>query len=192
MKPWLRYTICIIVGLGAGSAFAISQIRGGMADGTIRNGAWTTAKSYGSADAGALIRAKVALTGILALPAKEAMYFSAKNDSEGKPLDGSCTYEVKGNTLPGRWWSVTLYKGKGWLVKNSANRWSIPASAVTPGADGSWSFAVSPDAQKTGAWLPTGGVKAFDLTLRLYHPSAATMAAPDKAALPTIVRKGCK
>jgi hypothetical protein len=75
-------------------------------------------------------------------------------------------------------------------VKNAANRWSIPASAVSTDAQGRWSFTVSPDAQ-SGSWLPTGSVEAFDLTLRLYHPSADIIKSPEKAQLPIIDRKGC-
>jgi hypothetical protein len=190
MKTWHRYVICVALGLIGGAAYAVQQVRGGLNDGLVANGPWETGKSFGTADASTLTRAKVALSGLLALPAKEAMYFTAQNDSDGRALDGRCTYEVRGGTLDGRWWSVTLYEGEGWLVKNAANRWSIPASAVSTDAQGRWSFTVSPDAQ-SGSWLPTGSVEAFDLTLRLYHPSADIIKSPEKAQLPTIDRKGC-
>ena len=190
MKSWHRFAICIALGLIGGTAYAVHQVRGGLADGMISNGAWSTGKSFGTVDASARTRARVALSGLLALPAKEAMYFTAKVDSDGQPLDGRCTYLVSGGELAARWWSVTLYEGEGWLVKNSANRWSIPAHGATKGEDGIWTFTVSPENQ-AGAWLPTGGVKIFDLTLRLYHPSAAVINNPAKASLPAIKRLGC-
>lgn len=195
MKPWLRYSICILLGLGAGSAFAISQVRGGMADGQISNGAWTTAKTYGSVDASALTRAKVALTGLLALPAKEAIYFNAKVDSDGKPLDGRCTYEVAGGEFAARWWSITLYRGQGWLVKNPINRWSVNGGSLPMNESNppTWTFRIAPSGSAEDLqYLPSGGVAAFDLTLRLYHPSPALLANPEKATLPTITKKGCK
>ena len=190
MKSWQRYTLCIALGLVGGVAFAVHQVRGGLAAATITNGAWTTGKAFGSTAADPLTRARVALGGLLALPAKEAMYFTAKVDNDGQPLDGRCTYLVSGAKLDGRWWSVTLYEGVGWLVKNPANRWSIPAYAANQHDNGTWSFMVSPDEQP-GAWLPTGGAPAFDMTLRLYHPSAAMLAAPENALLPTIQQQGC-
>jgi len=190
MKTWHRYVICVALGLIGGAAYAVQQVRGGLNDGVVTNGAWETGKSFGTLDASPLTRAKVALSGLLALPAKEAMYFTAQNDSDGRALDGRCTYDVRGGRLDGRWWSVTLYEGEGWLVKNAANRWSIPASAVSTDAQGRWSFTVSPEAQ-SGSWLPTGSVEAFDLTLRLYHPSADIIKSPEKAQLPIIDRKGC-
>lgn len=190
MKTWHRYGICIALGLLGGSAFAVQQVRGGLNDGMVEVGPWQTGKSFGTVDASALTRAKVALSGLLALPSKEAMYFTAQKDSDGRALDGRCTYVVRGGKLDGRWWSVTLYEGEGWLVKNAAKRWSVPASAVAVDEAGGWSFSVSPSAQ-IGTWLPTGSVPKFDLTLRLYHPSAMTIKSPEKALLPTIERKEC-
>ena len=190
MKTWHRYVICVALGLIGGAAYAVQLVRGGLNDGLVSSGPWETGKSFGTVDASTLTRAKVALSGLLALPAKEAMYFTATRDSNGRALDGRCTYDVRGGTLDGRWWSVTLYEGEGWLVKNAAKRWSIPASAVSPDAQGRWSFTVSPDAQ-SGSWLPTGSVEAFDLTLRLYHPSADIIKSPETAQMPAIDRKGC-
>lgn len=191
MKSWHRYAICIALGLIGGAGYAVNQVRVGMADEKVTSGAWTTSASFGSADATALSRAKIALGGILALPAKEAMYFTATKDRDGRRLDGNCTYFVSGGPLPGRWWSVTLYEGDGWLVKNAANRWSIPSHAAVQAENGMWSFTASPDEQPA-AWLPTGKAKSFDMTLRLYHPSADTIARPEKAPMPTIKRQKCR
>ena len=190
MKAWHRYAITIALALAGGTAFAVNQVRGGLNDGRVSNGPWETGKSFGTVDASALTRAKVALSGLMALPAKEAMYFTATRDSDGRALDGRCTYDVRGGKLDGRWWSVTLYEGEGWLVKNAAKRWSVPASAVQVDEAGGWSFTVAPSAQ-AGTWLPTGSVPKFDLTLRLYHPSAMTIKSPETAKLPTIERKEC-
>lgn len=190
MKMWHRYGVCIALGLLGGSALAVHQVRGGLNDGMIAVGPWQTGKSFGTVDASTLTRAKVALSGLLALPSTEAMYFTAQTDSDGRPLDGRCNYVVRGGKLDGRWWSVTLYEGEGWLVKNAAKRWSVPASSVAIDEAGRWSFVVSPAAQN-GTWLPTGSVPAFDLTLRLYHPSPMTIKSPETAQLPSIERKGC-
>jgi hypothetical protein len=190
MRSWQRYTLGIALGVLVGIGIAVYRVSTGFSAGIITNGAWTTGKSFGTVDADALTRARVALGGLLALPAREAMYFTANVDDDGAPLNGRCTYVVSGGKLGGRWWSVTLYEGAGWLVKNAANRWSIPAHAATQHEDGTWSFTVASDEQP-GAWLPTGGIEAFDLTLRLYHPQPSVLAAPEKAQLPTIQKQGC-
>lgn len=190
MKPWLRYSVCILLGLGAGAAYAVHQVRGRDMGRQVTNGAWATNTDNGSADASALSRARVALFGLLALPAREAMYFNARTDSAGAPLDGACSYRVSGGELDARWWSVTLYKGEGWLVKNAANRWSVGGNAPIRDPQGKWSFVVSPK-QAEGVWLPTGGTPRFDLTLRVYHPKGALLDDPARAQLPTIQKEGC-
>jgi hypothetical protein len=194
MKPWLRYSICILMGLAGGTAYAVHQVRAADMGRQITNGPWRTNTDNGTADASALSRARVALFGLLALPAKEAMYFTARTDSDGAPLKGNCTYRVSGGELDARWWSITLYKGEGWLVKNAANRWSVsggnlPSSESNPPI---WQFWVGPKAPVDDPqYLPTGGTPQFDLTLRAYHPKGALLDAPSKAKLPTITKESC-
>ena len=126
----------------------------------------------------------------MALPANEAMYYIAKTDSDGAPLNGKCTYTVRGGPLDARWWSVTLYYGEGWLVKNEANRWSVPGNKPVRDSNGNWSFTVSPKIAN-GVWLPTGGIDGFDLTLRLYHAKGNLLTDPANATLPTIKKESC-
>ena len=190
MKPWLRYSICIVLGLACGAAYAVHQVRGADMGRQVTNGPWSANTDQGTAGASTLTRARVALFGLLALPAKEAMYFIARNDSEGQPLDGRCTYTVSGGELDARWWSITLYKGEGWLVRNEANRWSVGGNAPQRDAAGNWSFTVSPE-KADGVWLPTGSTPQFDLTLRTYHPKGALLNDPAKAKLPTIAKESC-
>lgn len=190
MKPWLRYSMCILLGLGGGAVFAVNQIRDADFGRQLTNGPWATNTDNGTADASALARARVALYGLLALPAKEAMYFQARTDSDGAPLSGICTYTVSGGALDARWWSITLYQGKGWLVKNAANRWSVGGNAPVRDPQGNWSFTVSPE-KAEGVWLPTGRTLLFDLTLRAYHPHGALLNDPAKAKLPTIKKERC-
>jgi hypothetical protein len=188
LKAWHRFALAVLLGLATGVTFAVVQIRAGLGAGQIANGPWSTAKTFGTKDASALVRAQVALSGLLALPAKEAMYFTARIDSRGRPLEGRCSYMVRGNALDARWWSLTLYRGKGWLVPNAQNRWSFGSAALP--RDG-WAVVVSPD-PVGGNWLPTGGAERFDLTLRAYHPGDALLGAPESAALPTIERWKCR
>ena len=84
MKTWHRYVICVALGLIGGAAYAVQQVRDGLNDGLVSSGPWETGKSFGTLDASTLTRAKVALSGLLALPAKEAMYFTATHDSDGR------------------------------------------------------------------------------------------------------------
>jgi hypothetical protein len=194
MKSWLRYALCIMVGFGGGTALAVHQVRTADLGRQVTNGPWRTNTDNGTKDASALSRARVALFGLLALPAKEAMYFTARTDSDGAPLNGKCSYSVSGGELDARWWSITLYRGKGWLVKNDANRWSIGSGSIAMNESNppSWRFMVGPKAPiDDPQYLPTGGVAQFDLTLRTYHPQGALLDDPAKARLPVIKKEHC-
>lgn len=195
MKSWHRYGICILLGLVGGTALAVQQVRSNYADKQVRNGPWSVNTDQGTDKASAMTRAKVAMNGLLALPAKEAMYYIARTDNDGAPLDGRCTYRIDGRELEARWWSITLYKGEGWLVKNAANRWSIGSGSIATNDSNplTWQFWVGPNAPKNDPqYLPTGGTPKFDLTLRAYHPRGALLGDPAKATLPTIKKEHCK
>jgi hypothetical protein len=148
----------------------------------------------GSADASMLLRAQVALSGLLALPAKEAMYFTAKTDSAGRSLDGRCTYELTVPNIPARWWSVTAYEREGWLIRNPEGQYSASSGQFTQAAKKMIAVGPVPPVGPvpwTGGFISTGGVTGFDLTLRVYHPAADLLAHPETAKLPLIERAIC-
>lgn len=190
MKPWARYVIAVVAGLGAGVGGAAWTVRSGAFGSGVQVGPWRTGSDFGTAAASARTRAIVALSGLLALPAREARYYTATTDDAGAPLDGRCRYRVTGGALPGRWWSLTLYDEAGYLVANDADRFSVPSAALAPAERAGWTIAVAPDRQ-AGHWLPTGGIDRFALTLRTYLPPDGGRATPPRAALPRIAKAGC-
>ena len=94
MKSWHRYAITLVGGLAAGLGGAWALTNGGLGDGGIRNGPWTTSLGYGTKATDPLTRAMVARSGLLALPAKETVYWLAKTDASGAALDGNCRYRL--------------------------------------------------------------------------------------------------
>lgn len=191
MKGWHRYTITLVGGLAVGLGAAWALTRGGLQDGQIANGPWTTSLGYGTKATDAVTRAAVARAGLLALPAKETVYWSAKSDAAGAPLDGNCRYSLSGAALDARWWSVTIYDEAGYLVANSANSWSVNGANVALDAKGEWRVTIAPAKPAAGAWLPGTKGQPFHLTLRMYNPGKAFRADPAKAVLPKIVKEGC-
>ncbi|MBB6424775.1 DUF1214 domain-containing protein [Sphingopyxis sp. JAI128] len=191
MKSWHRYVIAMVSGLvvGLGGAWAFTS--GGLADGAIRNGPWTTSLGYGTKATGPLTRAIVARSGLLALPATETVYWMAKTDASGAPLDGDCRYSLSGKPLDARWWSVTVYDDEGYLIDNPAGIWSVNGANVALDTQGEWRVTISPDKPKDAAWLPGIKGQPFQLTLRMYNPGDAFRAAPAKAALPRLVKEAC-
>jgi hypothetical protein len=97
----------------------------------------------------------------------EAMYPSAYEDSDGKPLDGTHRYQITFTTLPPTkaFWSVTMYDKSydgtaGYLVENPINRYLI--NSTTPGLeygkDGSLTITIQheqpQDYTQKANWLP--------------------------------------
>lgn len=190
MKSWHRYAITLVGGLAVGLGGAWALTNGGLGDGGIRNGPWTTSLGYGTKATDPLTRAMVARSGLLALPAKETVYWMAKTDAAGAPLDGNCRYSLSGTPLDARWWSVTVYDEAGYLVDNPARVWSVNGANVALDAKGEWRVTISPD-KPAGAWLPGVKGQKFQLTLRMYNPGKAFRADPAKAVLPRLVKEGC-
>ncbi len=187
---WLRYLMTILVGLALGLVAAVHTVRAGALGSNISIGPWRTGLDFGAAAAGAKTRAVVALRGLLALPAREARYYTAATDTAGQPLDGRCRYRVTGGPQPGRWWSLTLYDRDGYLVRNRANIFSVESAAITPAERANWTIAVAPTRQP-GHWLPTGGLDHVELTLRAYLPVEFGNGKLLDGDLPTIVKEGC-
>lgn len=191
MKSWHRYAIALVggVALGLGAAWAISG--GGLRGGQIANGPWTTSLGYGTKATDPLTRAAVARAGLLALPARETVYWSARSDAAGAPLDGNCRYRLSGKPLDARWWSITLYDTDGYLVANDAGIWSVNGANVAMDGTGEWRVTIAPDRPAEGAWLPGTKGQRFHLTLRMYNPGDGFRANPATAALPHIAKEGC-
>jgi hypothetical protein len=188
---FLRYLVCGLAGLALGAGGAFWSVRAGAFGSSAKIGPWTTGGEIGTARASARTRAGVALHGLLALPAREARYYSADSDDRGRPLDGRCRYRIAGGDVGGSWFSLTLYDRAGYLVANKAGSYSVGSAAMSPAERGAWTILAAPDPQP-GRWLPTGGLDRFNLTLRVYLPADGGGTDLPRERLPRIDRLGCR
>jgi len=187
-KAWRVAGLLLLATLaGAGSAGLRLKFLSGADD--IRLGPWRSSSLVGSAQASAWLRAVVAVNGILALNQREAIYFTALADDDGRPLSGACRYRVGGHDVAARWWSLTAYGADRFLIPNPGHRYSATQNTVARAADGSYSIRISREPQ-AGDWIASGSGR-FVLTLRAYMPSPALADHPEQAGLPGIVREGC-
>jgi hypothetical protein len=190
MRPLAAILLSLALGLGS----AFFAVRSGVAGGDVRNGAWRTNLTTGSADADLYTRARVAVGGLLALAPSETIYFNAVTDDAGEPLSARCDYALTGGELAARWWSITAYGADHYLIPNAAGRYSLGQTTIEREPDGAWRARVS-TRKSAGNWLPSGDpgdAHAFALTLRLYNPDASVAAAPASASLPRIERETCR
>jgi hypothetical protein len=144
--------------------------------GVHKNGWLFTTKTgiYGTAY---LDRALIAAIGLGANRPQDAVYPTSEVDGDGKPYDGANKYVMhfpKGQTPPAKgFWSLTMYDGDYFFVKNPINRSSVsPRNDLKYNGDGSLDLYIqkdSPGKEKESNWLPAPSGK-FILMLRLYWP----------------------
>lgn len=183
--------------LGLGSAVAAAGIIGNGArfGGSVDVDGWSSDWTIGSETANPWTRARVARHGLLALTKEEAVYFTRNTDDAGERLTEACEYRITGGALPAQWWSVTLYNAESYLPDNTDDALSYDLTDAAAGADpASWFFDVAPAPSASGSgWVSSRGAGEFDLTLRLYKPSADLIASPETALqAPFIEKLGCK
>ena len=197
MTSLLRLAGAAALSIALGLFSAYQAVRSGFAGGEVSNGPWRTSFVTGSPDADLYTRARVAVGGLLALAPSETVYWTAERDGAGQPLDARCDYQVEGEELPARWWSVTLYAADQFLTENDAGRYSFSQTTLRRPPGGPWSILVSSEAKSGDGvnWLPAGKPGAtghFSLTLRLYNPKPLVYQQPEQLALPQIERRACR
>lgn len=124
-----------------------------------------------------LLRAVIALHGLGALTAEEAIYASTQLDAAGQQLTGEHAYRLHfdADHLPpvDAFWSLTVYDEDNFLVANDIDRYAIGdrTPGLTYGSDGSLDLLVQHDKPGAGPsnWLPAPQ-GTFELTLRFYQP----------------------
>ncbi len=179
----------ISVGLIVGLLSGWWAITGGM--GGQNYSGWYGSAVTGSADAGPWLRARVAISGLLALNKSQAIYLTRKTDDDGAPLREECRYRVTGGPIPGQWWSVTVYAADNFLPLNDDDALSFDATEVARDEAGRWSATLAPTRPEGQAWASTRKAGNFDITLRIYQPSAAAQADFGSIPLPKVTRLSC-
>lgn len=133
-------------------------------------------------------RARIAVSGLAALPPSEATYLAAV-PSEGKAFDGEGPWHLSlpaGGLPPvDAFWSLTMYEaqpdGSLFLTENSIARYTIGdrTPGLRYGADGSldiWIARSNPGEQRAANWLPAPARGPFVIILRAYLPRTEIVA----------------
>jgi hypothetical protein len=179
--------------------FLVRAIGSGLGEMSVQNGNWVTNVSTGSTDAGIILKATIAIGGLLASTQENSMYYRL-DAVDGQALRLNCRYRIEGNDYDSDWWSITAYGWDNYLIPNQQQRYSFNNENIIRQEDGSWVIHVSVD-ERAANWLPVGPSGApswrkrsdhdFDLLLRLYTPGKAYLEAPHSAVLPTVTLEDC-
>ncbi len=178
------------IGTALGLASAVFSVRSIGNAGSLRVGAWATPLDAGSAARGPYLRAAVALGATLALSRQETLYFSAIADDDGKKLIPTCAYTLDGTDLPSRWWSVTLYDQKHYLIINPQNKYSYASANIAHDTPGHFQIVID-RTHHDGNWLNPADAAGLVLVTRVYQPNPDAAASPASIALPHIKRGAC-
>lgn len=181
--------LVIAVAVGLGATWATSTR--GISFGGIEIGAWVASPRSGTTDIDPYARAVVARSGELPVGSGDGVSFTARADDTGKALDGRCDITVSGITPVARFWTLTLYDAKGYLVGNALQRYGFTSQEIVRSADGAFDIRISPRS-RAGNWLPTGGLDRYILVMRLYDtPVGVASRMQRDTPMPAIVTTGC-
>ncbi len=130
-----------------------------------------------------LRRAVVALIGLGANPAEDAVYPFLATDEHGDPLAGEHDYVIHfdADKLPpvDAFWSVTMYDAEGFQVANELNRFAIgDRDELRYNDDGSLDLYLAhtdPGPERQSNWLPAP-LGPLGVTMRLYAPRPEVVA----------------
>ena len=122
------------------------------------------------------LRAGVAMIGLGANRAEDAIYPNTDTDAQGRPLSGGHTYRIRfepGESPPAdAFWSITAYDSQGFLLDTPRHALG-DRDALVVGSDGSLEIVIGAQRAASAAvanFLPVTPGQPFALTARLYDP----------------------
>jgi hypothetical protein len=162
--------------------------------GVDRNG-WIYTTNAGTYGTDYVQRALITAIGLGANRPQDAIYPTSEVDGDGKPYHGANKYVMhfpKGQTPPAKgFWSLTMYDGDYFFVKNPLNRYTLsPRNDLKYNDDGTLDLYIqkdSPGKEKESNWLPAPSGK-FILMLRLYWPQEKAPSIIDGTWTPPAVK----
>lgn len=188
LRRILAWIAAVIAGVALGLASAWAALSVGGSSFSEEFGHWRYNRAAGSTAADPYTRAIVARVGLLALSAREARYFTLYEDEHGRPLRESCIYELTGQPMDVRWWSVTLYARDNYLAQNNDAAHSVDATRI--GNGGAWNARISPVRGDARYWISSREARrGFSLTLRVYNPQRDFRASAE--TLPVLTTVSC-
>jgi hypothetical protein len=183
--------LAVAAGLVAGGFSAFRMIDASASRMTLDVGGWAGDLSVGSPSSSPYVRASISERALMALSREETIYFFRDRDADGNPFREACSYEISGNPLPARWWSVTLYADDDFLAENPDKAHSVSASTAELDSRGKWRARIAPAPAESGAWLSTRNARSFSLVVRLYNPEPEALRTPERLKLPVVQQLTC-
>jgi hypothetical protein len=188
----LKSLAVVVLGTLLGLAATYLTLERGFSFGAVKAGPWIGSPRAGSLNIDPYARALVARTGRIPLGAGEGVSFSARTDSDDKPLDPRCDYSLRGPMPPARAWTVAVFSPSGALIANPDKRYGFTSGEVLRAADAPLEITLASTA-RPGNWLPISATSPFIVSLWLYDSVlSATAVSLDATVMPKLVRGTCR
>lgn len=191
MRFLLNIVLAVAVALVVGFGLSFAALDRGSLFGSKQIGPWVTWPNAGSSNPDPYSRAHLARTPQLVLNVAEGIVFTAKVDSEGAPLSGSCSYRLDGETPQAAFWTLAATDQAGSLITPAFAATSLISTRLAREDDGAAIVRVG-SFLAPGNWLQIAPVGTFELSLTLYDAADFAGLGRQDTVMPTISRETCK
>lgn len=183
------FVITLVIGLGLGFLTAHMMIEG-QAFSTYRLGPWVTSPDLGDAEATPYARAYRAKHAILENTGRDSLTFVARQDDQGRALDGRCTYLIHGRITTAGWWTLrTTNRFPRGKSSDEAAGTYLNNMNTAQNVDGEISVMAGPR-PRPGSWISTPEGN-FAIVMSLYDAPFARNLLTTRSSVPSITRLEC-
>jgi hypothetical protein len=183
--------LALITAFGLGIGATVMMLNASSGFGAIRIGPWTAFPEAQMPDADPYAKSHRARAGRLLLGTAEGLTFQAGLDQDRRPLSAACTYEMKGQTPPTRFWTLFAADSNnepldpGAELPAAFNAWNVLRAT-----DGSFTVRISATAQP-GNWLAVKRGRPFRLVLSLLDTPTAGSSGVIEIDMPALRKVSC-
>ena len=190
MRFVLRLLMMIAVALAVGFGLSYYALTDGRLFGAVQLGPWTTWPDIGSPTPNPYSRGHIAREASLQLGRSEGLAFTASRDSDGAPLDLSCSYRLDGRVPVSTFWTLEAIDAN-WTNLSAPGTDAALRSSEIVRIDNAILAYVGTQLRPM-TWLELSGSGPFSLVMTLYDTTALLGFASADTVMPTITNEGCQ
>lgn len=190
MDYLFRLYACVVGAVLLGLLCSYEVLTHGLGFDVMRIGPWQSAPKSGTLDVEPYTKAMIARSGQIPLGITEGVSFTASRDSEGRALDGHCSYRLAGSEPMARAWTLTILHRNGLPIEGDGF-YSLTSPDIVRLQAGQIEVRLATSARPMN-WLtlPTEG--SFLIMLRLYDTAVSLSSGALRIAdLPRIEKEAC-
>jgi len=187
----IKLALTCLIGMAIGLWSAHDLANGGFDLVARTQGPWQTWPSAGLNTMDPYTKAHFLAAGRLPDNRREIVEYEAWSDSDGRPIDATCTYTVQGRLDWSRWWSISVTQNGAVEPRKAGRTYSLDSGEIVYQPDDLARVSVSAQAA-SGNWLAMPASGNVGLLLRFYDPVPGTRERPGIQSLPQVVRQDCQ